>query len=82
LNHERLILAMKKQDIPLSDLPWHNSWTGQCCSSSSLLSCSDEYLVYSTPVALGFCIIILLTNGFSVFTKGRWSSSTFVAAYL
>jgi amino acid transporter len=27
LNHQRLILAMKKQNIPLSALPWHNSWT-------------------------------------------------------
>ncbi|KAF2756585.1 amino acid permease [Pseudovirgaria hyperparasitica] len=27
LNHYRLILAMKKQEIPYSLLPWHNSWT-------------------------------------------------------
>lgn len=27
INHQRLILAMKKQNIPLSSLPWHNGWT-------------------------------------------------------
>jgi amino acid transporter len=27
LNHHRLLLAMKKQSIPYSLLPWHNSWT-------------------------------------------------------
>ncbi|RFU31753.1 hypothetical protein B7463_g4587, partial [Scytalidium lignicola] len=26
-NHQRLILAMRKQGIPLSALPWHNTWT-------------------------------------------------------
>lgn len=33
INHQRLILAMKKQNIPLSALPWHNPWT--CESSAS-----------------------------------------------
>lgn len=28
-NHQRLIMAMKKQAIPLSALPWHNGWTGE-----------------------------------------------------
>ncbi|KAH7021252.1 amino acid permease/ SLC12A domain-containing protein [Microdochium trichocladiopsis] len=27
VNHWRLLLAMKKQGIPASSLPWHNSWT-------------------------------------------------------
>ncbi|GIZ38321.1 hypothetical protein CKM354_000174100 [Cercospora kikuchii] len=27
VNHQRLLLAMKKQSIPYSLLPWHNSWT-------------------------------------------------------
>lgn len=27
INHQRLMLAMKKQNIPMSSLPWHNSWT-------------------------------------------------------
>lgn len=26
-NHQRLILAMKKQGLPLTALPWHNGWT-------------------------------------------------------
>ncbi|KAF2427118.1 hypothetical protein EJ08DRAFT_699747 [Tothia fuscella] len=65
VNHRRLILAMKKQGIPLSHLSWRNSWT-----------------VYSTPIALVFCVVILLSNGFSVFTRGRGSTSTFVSAYL
>jgi yeast amino acid transporter len=36
LNHLRLLLAMKKQNIPFSALPWHNSWTRQ--SSLSILT--------------------------------------------
>lgn len=31
-NHIRLKLAMKKQQIPMSRLPWHNSWTRTSCS--------------------------------------------------
>ncbi|CAF9903562.1 MAG: hypothetical protein GOMPHAMPRED_000379 [Gomphillus americanus] len=27
INHQRLILAMRKQNLPLSLLPWHNAWT-------------------------------------------------------
>ncbi|CZT19761.1 related to general amino acid permease [Ramularia collo-cygni] len=27
VNHQRLLLAMKKQSIPVSLLPWHNKWT-------------------------------------------------------
>ncbi|KAH8819343.1 amino acid permease-like protein [Xylogone sp. PMI_703] len=65
INHQRLILAMRKQGLPLSALPWHNTWT-----------------TYSTPAALVLCIIILLTNGFTVFTKGNWSPSFFVSSYL
>ncbi|GAM87600.1 hypothetical protein ANO11243_056270 [Dothideomycetidae sp. 11243] len=59
LNHLRLMQALKKQGIPRSELPWHNSWT-----------------------PLVACILILLTNGFGVFTRGNWSASTFVSAYL
>ncbi|KAG6049790.1 hypothetical protein E4U17_006725 [Claviceps sp. LM77 group G4] len=65
VNHIRLRLAMKQQAIPLTRLPWWNSWT-----------------LYSSYFALFMCIIILLTSGFTVFTKGNWSSSTFVSAYL
>lgn len=28
------------------------------------------------------CSVILLTNGFYVFTKGNWSASGFVSSYL
>jgi yeast amino acid transporter len=28
------------------------------------------------------CIIIILTSGFAVFTKGNWSTSDFVSSYL
>ena len=27
INHQRLLLAMQKQSLPMSLLPWHNSWT-------------------------------------------------------
>ena len=64
-NHLRLTLAMKKQGLPLTALPWHNWWT-----------------VFSTPAALFMCIVILLTGGFPVFTKGNWSASSFVSSYL
>ncbi|KAK2609110.1 hypothetical protein QQS21_002337 [Conoideocrella luteorostrata] len=65
LNHIRLRLAMKKQTIPITRLPWWNSWT-----------------LYSSYFALVMCILIILTSGFTVFTKGRWSPNTFVSAYL
>ena len=65
LNHIRLVKAMKKQGLPLSDLPWHNGWT-----------------VYTSPIALAVCIIILLTAGWPNFTKGNWSASGFVSSYL
>ena len=65
INHQRLVMAMKKQGIPLSALPWHNTAT-----------------VYSTPVALVLCVIILLTNGYEVFTTGGWSVSFFISSYL
>ncbi|OAL52538.1 amino acid permease-like protein [Pyrenochaeta sp. DS3sAY3a] len=64
-NHIRLNLAMKKQGIPRSELPFHNSWTP-----------------YSSPIALFLCLTILFTSGFSTFTKGNWSTSTFISAYL
>lgn len=65
INHQRLIMAMKTQGLPLSSLPWHNKAT-----------------VYSTPIALFLCVVILLTNGFEVFTTGGWSASFFVSSYL
>lgn len=38
--------------------------------------------MYTSSAALFMCIIILLTNGFYVFTEGNWSASGFVSAYL
>ena len=37
---------------------------------------------YAPIYALTVVTFITLTNGFSVFTKGRWSSADFVAAYI
>ncbi|KAH0018655.1 amino acid permease, partial [Aureobasidium melanogenum] len=37
---------------------------------------------YSSSVALAACLLILLTNGFAVFTRGGWSASSFVSSYL
>ncbi|BEI81976.1 hypothetical protein CcaverHIS002_0211360 [Cutaneotrichosporon cavernicola] len=42
----------------------------------------NSWTPYSSAVALFFCIVILLTNGFAVFTKGNWSVSGFITAYL
>jgi len=36
LNHIRLRLAMKKQNIGLHQLPWHHSWTGKAPSMLSM----------------------------------------------
>ncbi|KAK0629705.1 proline-specific permease [Bombardia bombarda] len=43
---------------------------------------SNWWTVYSSPAALFMCIVILLTSGFSVFTKGNWDPATFVSSYL
>ncbi|KAK0758127.1 hypothetical protein N5P37_009428 [Trichoderma harzianum] len=42
----------------------------------------NSWTLYSSSAALFMCSIILLTNGFVVFTKGNWSPSGFVSAYL
>ncbi|KAF2651069.1 hypothetical protein K491DRAFT_696740 [Lophiostoma macrostomum CBS 122681] len=65
LNHIRLCLAMKKQGISRTELPFYNSWTP-----------------YTSPVALVMCLVILLTGGFTVFTRGNWSAAGFVSSYL
>ncbi|KAK3307351.1 amino acid permease-domain-containing protein [Chaetomium strumarium] len=49
---------------------------------TSRLPWHNWWTKYSSPAALCMCIIILLTSGFSVFTKGNWDPSTFVSAYL
>jgi amino acid transporter len=33
-------------------------------------------------MALSLCLIILLTNGFVVFTEGHWNNAAFISAYL
>lgn len=38
--------------------------------------------MYSSYIAVVFNIIVLLTNGFTVFTKGNWDAASFVSAYL
>lgn len=43
---------------------------------------ADFFTAYSSPAALFMCIVILLTSGFSVFTKGNWNSAKFVSSYL
>ena len=36
-NHLRLMLAMKKQGLPLSSLPWHSRWTGKLAPVKCLM---------------------------------------------
>ncbi|KAJ5610869.1 hypothetical protein N7510_007588 [Penicillium lagena] len=50
--------------------------------SLTLLPWHSRFTEYSTPAALVMCVIILLTAGFPVFTKGNWSASDFVSSYL
>ncbi|KAK7722214.1 hypothetical protein SLS64_000747 [Diaporthe eres] len=42
----------------------------------------NSWTFYSSCVSLCLCITILLTNGFSCFTKGNWNTETFVSSYL
>ncbi|KAF2718647.1 amino acid permease-like protein [Polychaeton citri CBS 116435] len=48
INHQRLILAMKKQQIPLSLLPWHNKWT-QLSTPAALFMCVVILLTAGFP---------------------------------
>jgi yeast amino acid transporter len=48
LNHWRLIMAMKKQGIPLSRLPWHNRWT-EWASPAALVLCVVILLTAGYP---------------------------------
>ncbi|ODN97032.1 hypothetical protein I350_08011 [Cryptococcus amylolentus CBS 6273] len=48
----------------------------------SVLPWSNWWTPYSSAVALFFCLVILLTNGWEVFTHGGWSPSGFITAYL
>lgn len=42
----------------------------------------NRWTPYTSPVALVMCLVILFTGGFSTFTKGNWSTSNFISAYL
>ncbi|OLN83759.1 Dicarboxylic amino acid permease 3 [Colletotrichum chlorophyti] len=48
----------------------------------SRLPWNNSWTLYSSGIALFLCIVILLTSGFEVFTKGNWSASGFVSSYL
>lgn len=48
----------------------------------SLLPWHNKWTAYSTPLALVVCTLILFTSGYTVFTKGNWSASSFVSNYL
>lgn len=88
INHIRLRLAMKKQAIPITRLPWWNSWTRMFFLALNnkppppFVARTNTLAVYSSYFALFMCCIILLTGGFAVFTKGNWNASNFVSAYL
>ncbi|OAA67483.1 Amino acid/polyamine transporter I [Cordyceps fumosorosea ARSEF 2679] len=42
----------------------------------------NAWTPYASAWALGMCVVILLTGGFRVFTKGNWSAQSFVSSYL
>ncbi|ORY56413.1 amino acid permease/ SLC12A domain-containing protein [Pseudomassariella vexata] len=48
----------------------------------SRLPWHNAWTIYSSYAALFMCIVILLTGGFEVFTKGNWDPSQFVSSYL
>lgn len=43
---------------------------------------SNSWTLYSSYVGIVFFSIVLLTNGFTVFTTGNWDPASFVSAYL
>ncbi|CAK7237946.1 hypothetical protein SBRCBS47491_010216 [Sporothrix bragantina] len=42
----------------------------------------NSWTPYSSWAGLFMCVLILLTGGFTVFTKGNWDAASFVSAYL
>ena len=48
----------------------------------SSLPWSNGWTPYGSAIALVCCVVIILTNGFAVFTKGNWSTAGFITAYL
>ncbi|KAH6845859.1 amino acid permease-domain-containing protein [Chaetomium sp. MPI-CAGE-AT-0009] len=49
---------------------------------ASRLPWHNWWTKYSSPAGLFMCIVILLTGGFTVFTKGNWDPAQFVSSYL
>lgn len=49
---------------------------------ASRLPWHNRWTPYASALGLGFTIILLLTNGFAVFTKGNWSAAGFITSYL
>ncbi|OAL29318.1 hypothetical protein AYO22_02212 [Fonsecaea multimorphosa] len=47
-----------------------------------MLPWHSRWTEVSTPAALFLCVVILLTAGFPVFTRGNWSASGFISSYL
>ncbi|KAL1409346.1 hypothetical protein Q8F55_003328 [Vanrija albida] len=50
--------------------------------SPTRLPWHNTWTPYASAVGLFFTILLLLTNGFAVFTKGNWSASGFITSYL
>ncbi|ORX33309.1 amino acid permease/ SLC12A domain-containing protein [Kockovaella imperatae] len=48
----------------------------------SALPWRPRWTPYTSYIALAACLLILLTNGFAVFTKGGWSASGFITGYI
>ncbi|PWY72980.1 amino acid transporter [Aspergillus heteromorphus CBS 117.55] len=42
----------------------------------------NTWSIYSSFFALFMCVLILFTGGFTVFTTGNWSASSFISSYL
>lgn len=60
---------------------FHNAMRAQGISRDSL-PWKGPAQPYAAYFAIGFCAIITLFSGFSVFLKGNWSTSDFFAAYV
>lgn len=58
VNHLRLILAMRKQCLPPSSLPWHSQWTGQCCVCTCLFLC----ILTTSRMVDACCLGVLRTD--------------------
>lgn len=43
---------------------------------------SSRWTFHSSCIGLGFAVILLLTNGWTTFTKGGWDTADFISAYL